>query len=66
MWVARDKNGALYGFSVKPYKTEHGVWNLKDGTGNFCYLPNDFLDLTGLPSVEWKDEEPLKVECIYE
>lgn len=50
MWIARDKNGLLYGFENKPIRDEH-VWIPANG------WTVDFPS-SAFPEVKWEDEEP--------
>ena len=52
LWVARDKSGRLYLYSIKPIKDKF-VW----------YSPGFSLALgrTPFPEIKWSDDEPTKV-----
>lgn len=52
MWLARNKDGKLFIWRIKPIKIG-GKWGL--GIENQCsaYIPND-----NYPEVKWSDEEP--------
>lgn len=60
LYVARDKNGALYLFTGKPYK-DNGIWNVnyKDLYGDNPYYQ---LDSNLFPEIKWEDTEPTEVE----
>lgn len=47
MWVAREKNGALFLFCEKPKKSK---------SYNSLVLPKE-----AFPSVKWEDNEPTRV-----
>lgn len=53
LYVARDKNGALYLYENKPYK-DVGIWCPR---GMSILLGRD-----ALPEVKWEDEDPTEVE----
>lgn len=54
MWVAREKNGALFLFCEKPKKSK-SYW-INSNTFNSLVLPKE-----AFPSVKWEDNEPTKV-----
>ena len=56
MWLARNKDGKLFIWRIRPIKIG-GKWGL--GIGNQCsaYIPND-----NYPEVKWEDEEPRERE----
>lgn len=49
MWIARDEDGELFCYAVKPYK-DSGFWI---GGNNNIQLPDNWF-----PKVKWEDEEP--------
>lgn len=54
MWLARDKNGALRIWTIKPYKGENaGEWTL--GIVNQC---SAYINETMYREVKWTDKEP--------
>lgn len=52
-YVARDRNGKLFFYNKKPYRTDYS-WS--DFTGDFIRLPDDLF-----PEVKWEDAEPAKI-----
>lgn len=54
MWVAREKNGALFLFCEKPKKSK-SYW-INSNTFNSLVLPKE-----AFPSVKWEDNEPTRV-----
>lgn len=57
-WLARDEDGELYAYSVKPLKAD-GFWNLKNLGDNWIGI--DETDDT-FSHIEWTDEEPTEVK----
>ena len=59
-WMARDENGRIYLYSVKPKKAIHSVlgqWIISRD-GKFQYLPlNDLFK-----SIKWSDPEPIRID----
>lgn len=53
-YLARDKDGALWGYSHKPKRTQDG-WILSGG-GGYIYLPKSISNI--FPQITWKDKEP--------
>ena len=56
-WLARDKSGALYGYSTIPEKFET-IWGVSDdiiGDKSLVFLAED---PNHYPEVKWSDEEP--------
>ena len=51
VWIARDKDGKLYAYSVRPNKMVTYRW-VDMGLNSFE------LDCTKFPSVKWEDDEP--------
>ena len=51
VWLARDKDGKLYAYSVRPNKMVTYRW-VDMGLNSFE------LDCTKFPSVKWEDDEP--------
>lgn len=49
MWIARNKDGLLYGYEKKPIKTIYGWYN----PGWIAIFPS-----YSFPEVKWEDEEP--------
>ena len=58
-YLARDKNGALWGYSHKPKRTRDG-WICSD-SGTHIYLGSLTTDF---PQITWEDEEPTGCEEI--
>ena len=56
-WAARDMDGKLFLYRVKPLK-DYSVW----------YSPGFSLALgrTPFPEIKWSDEEPTKVKITIE
>ena len=59
MWVARDKNGNLYLYSIKPEKG-NVQWQIPANESGIIAK----LDSELVPSVKWEDEEPTEVDII--
>ena len=57
LWAARDKNGTLYLYKIKPIKDKF-IW----------YSPDFSLVLASasFPEVQWSDEEPTRVKITIE
>ena len=56
MWLARDADGELCMYDVKPVKQEDlGVWGFdwEVSQGDSCEINRDMF-----PEVKWSDEEP--------
>jgi hypothetical protein len=55
-WVARDKDGVIYVYSVKP------------GKKRIKWISSDFINIErhSFPEVKWEDKEPTKVKLIIE
>ena len=49
MWIARDKDGELFCYAVKPCKRQR-LWM---GDNDYIQLPDNWF-----PEVKWEDEEP--------
>lgn len=57
MWVARDKDGALFLFTIRPYKVEYkGIWSCVDESDHYVEIPSGLF-----PETRWEDEEPKEV-----
>ena len=52
LWLARDKNGALYLYKVKP---------IKDNSEWYSYGIHIALASASFPEIKWSDDEPTKV-----
>lgn len=57
-WIARDRDGALYAYTVKPLKSED-VWTLVE-QGGFFRISDVFTDALFL-SVNWHDRYPVLI-----
>ena len=57
LYVARDKNGDLYLYTVKPKKIDD-CW--------ICSYPANMVELDKelYPEVKWEDDEPTEVKLI--
>lgn len=57
MWLARNKNGKLRVWTIRPCKDEDaGEWTL--------FIPNQcsaVINGLGYPEVKWEDDEPRKL-----
>lgn len=60
-WVARDRNGHLNLWRLKPVKFSTIWLSLQMFTMGFIRLPRVLL-----PEVKWSDEEPTKVKITIE
>jgi len=56
-WLARDKSGALYGYSTIPEKFET-IWGVSDDIIGDRLLVFLTEDPNHYPQVKWRDEEP--------
>ena len=56
-WVARDEDGMLYLYRVKP---------IKDNFEWYSYGIHIALASASFPEVQWSDEEPTKVKITIE
>ena len=58
-WLARDNNGALYGYRNKPVKCS-GMWGVTGDNDDFEEVVVSFIteDPNHYPQVKWSDEEP--------
>lgn len=52
MWLARNKDGKLFIWRIKPIKIG-GKWGLGIGNQYSAYIPND-----NYPEIKWSDPEP--------
>lgn len=59
-YLARDKDGALWGYSHKP-KRAHNTWSCSGGGTTYVYLGSL---TTEFPQITWGDEEPTSCEEI--
>ena len=61
LWVARDKNGALFLYvDRKPFKENDVRWGLYFGDCDYR------LDDSLFPEVQWSDAEPTKVKLVID
>ena len=59
MWLARDKDGDLAMYELKPFKDERaGQWTVG---GQYVFLPDNWF-----PEVKWSDDEPTKVKLVID
>ena len=56
LWVARDKDGSLYMFDVKPSKNNKGIWVSDKQQCHSIKLPQTWFN-----SVKWEDDEPRRL-----
>ena len=58
-WLARDENGALYGYRKKPVEGLD-MWGVTGDSNDFEEVVVSFItdDLEYYPQVKWSDEEP--------
>ena len=61
-WVARDEDGSLFLYIVKPRKSQ-SKW-MPDGSSGLIELIE--LSRESFPEVKWEDEEPTKVKIIID
>ena len=61
-WVARDEDGSLFLYIVKPRKSQ-SKW-MPDGSSDLIELIELSREL--FPEVKWEDEEPTKVKIIID
>jgi hypothetical protein len=54
MWIARDKNGTLALYNVKPVKEEY-QWNIPDCNRDVWIIDGNLEEFR---EVKWEDEEP--------
>ena len=62
IYIARDKDGTLFGYFGKPIK-QGDKWRLNYDADNTCTLfaiPCVFYPF--LENVKWEDEEPIEIE----
>ena len=61
LYLARDKDGALYAFDGSPVKTEEsGLWDV-------CLdLDSEHIQNDNFPEIKWTDEEPTKISKLLE
>lgn len=55
LYIARDKNGALYLYEEKPYKPTQDYWTAS--SLNYFSIDDNLF-----PEVKWEDEETTKVK----
>lgn len=64
MYIARDKNGALYVYTKVPVKREDlGVWMAESRCNRSTLLP---INITLPKSInpQWNDPKPIKVKLV--
>lgn len=59
MYIARDKNGSLFIFEEKPYKS---VIEWVNSNMNDCEIMEISASL--FPEVKWEDEEPTEIKLV--
>lgn len=60
MWIARDKDGELWLYFVKPHKS--GVhWKINPSVNAIKCAIRITKDKNVLPEVKWEDEEPKEI-----
>ena len=59
-WLGRDKDGELYAYAGKPYKSE-GCWADED-LGRLVFVSGKFTQI--FQSIKWTDNEPTYIEDI--
>ena len=59
LYLARDRDGALYAFNGSPVKTEEsGLWDV-------CLnLRSEHIQNDNFPEVEWTDDEPTRIDVL--
>ena len=62
-WLARDNNGALYGYRNKPVEGLD-MWGVTGDSNDFEEVVVSFItdDLEYYPQVKWNDEEPTRIK----
>ena len=62
-WLARDNNGALYGYRNKPVEGLD-MWGVTGDSDDFEKVVVSFItdDLEYYPQVKWNDEEPTRIK----
>lgn len=58
VWIARDRDGELYAYTVKPSKSKD-VWSLYE-QGGYFKIGDNFIDGLFL-SVKWHDRDPVLI-----
>lgn len=61
-WVARDKNGSLTLFNVKPVADSSGYWVQDEEVCKFCFMP---LDDGLFPNLKYEDG-PIQVRLAHD
>ena len=56
MWIARDKNGTLALYNVKPVKEEY-QWNIPDCNRDVWIIDGNLGEFR---EVKWENEEPTR------
>lgn len=66
-WIARDQNGDLYIFNVKPRKMPYKEWDITDFTEGCAILVwiEGALTIKPFEPIRWKDKEPTLISDIY-
>lgn len=56
LWIARNKDGSLYMFDVRPSKNNEGIWIFNEQQCHSIKLPQTWFN-----SVKWEDDEPRRL-----
>lgn len=56
LWIARNKDGSLYMFDVRPSKNNEGIWIFNEQQCHSIKLPRTWFN-----SVKWEDDEPRRL-----
>ena len=56
LWIARNKDGSLYMFDVKPSKNNEDTWIFNEQQCHSIKLPRTWFN-----SVKWEDDEPRRL-----
>lgn len=62
-YLARDKNGVLYGYTYKPVKTEkYGTWAIHkyNSQGYPIEMSRNKIDFA--KDIKWSDKEPTNIQ----
>lgn len=61
MWIAKDEDGEIYAYSLKPEKSDH-VW-IYETCGCMKIKEEDLPE--ELRNISWNDEEPTEVNITF-
>ena len=56
LWIARNKDGSLYMFDIRPSKNNEGIWIFGEQQYHSIKLPQTWFN-----SVKWEDDEPRRL-----